>query len=75
VTGGAVLDLGKRLSSLVTGAIALSDPQLLPAYALVFLTQAMGMIGAILLLRRVNVQEFRRKSQAAISEILQAEMD
>jgi BCD family chlorophyll transporter-like MFS transporter len=75
VTGGAVLDLGKRLLTSVTGAIAPTEQQLLPAYALVFLTQAAGMIGAILLLRRVNVQEFRRKSQAAISEILQVEMD
>jgi BCD family chlorophyll transporter-like MFS transporter len=75
VMGGLVLDVGRRSLTLLTGAIAPTDRQLFPAYALVFLTQAAGMVGAIFLLRRVNVQDFRTKTQTAISDILQVEMD
>lgn len=60
VTGGAILDLGKRIFS-----------DLILAYGLVFVAQACAMALAVWLLRRVNVQEFRTDAQKAIATILE----
>ena len=62
VSGGVLLDLGRRL---------LHVPVL--AYSLVFAASALGMILAIGLLNRVNVVEFRTNAQQAIASVLQSE--
>ena len=64
VLGGGFLNLGKMLFEL---------PAM--AYGLVFFLQAIGMIFAILLLRRINVKEFQKNAKVAISSILENELD
>lgn len=67
IFGGGLLDIGKSLFA--------SSPTVLPAYALVFLTQAVGMIIAILLLSRVNIQEFQSDAKNAIAAAIANDMD
>jgi len=64
VAGGLVLDLGRKLFSM---------PEL--AYGLVFALQAIGMIGAVVLLSRVNVQEFRVSAKQAIDNVIASNQD
>ncbi|ACK65739.1 PUCC protein [Rippkaea orientalis PCC 8801] len=64
VLGGVILNLGKML---------FSAPFL--AYGLVFVVQAIGMIGAIWLLGNINVKEFKDNAQAAISAVMEGELD
>jgi BCD family chlorophyll transporter-like MFS transporter len=64
VSGGAVLDLGR----LLFGVPVLS-------YGLVFATQAAGMILAVVLLRRVNIHEFRENAKDAIAAVMAGELD
>jgi BCD family chlorophyll transporter-like MFS transporter len=65
VLGGMVLDVGKLLF-----------PQnAIFAYSLVFFCQALGMLLAVYMLSRVNVQEFRTTSQQAIARVLASELD
>jgi BCD family chlorophyll transporter-like MFS transporter len=64
LAGGAVLDLGR----LLFGVPVLS-------YALVFATQAVGMILAVVLLRRVNIHEFRENAKDAIAAVMAGELD
>ncbi len=62
--GGVILDLGKAVFSVP-----------LIAYGLVFLMQALGMILAILVLDRVNVQEFKENTGKAIATIMEGDLD
>jgi MFS transporter, BCD family, chlorophyll transporter len=74
VLGGGLLSLGKTL----TGAAAVMDPtpsQLWPAYALVFCTQAVGMLAAIALVNRVDIQEFQMDAKRAIATALENNLD
>jgi BCD family chlorophyll transporter-like MFS transporter len=74
ILGGGLLSLGKN----ITGAATVPDPsaaQLLPAYALVFLTQAVGMLVAIALVSRVDVQEFQMDARRAIAAALENDLD
>lgn len=64
VMGGAVLDIGRLIF-----------PNLTLAYALVFGLQTLGMFTAVALLNRVNVTEFRNNTKAAISAVMQGELD
>ncbi|MBW4647737.1 MAG: BCD family MFS transporter [Kastovskya adunca ATA6-11-RM4] len=64
VTGGAVLTIGKAL---------FTTPLL--AYSLVFGLQAVGMLVAIGLLKRVNVKEFRRNTKDAIAAVMEQDLD
>ena len=64
VLGGAVLNLGKALFTLPT-----------LAYGLVFTLQAIGMICAILLLQRVNIQEFRDNAKQAILQAIGGDLE
>ena len=64
VTGGAVLDVGKSL---------FTSPVL--SYGLVFGLQAVGMLLAVVCLRRVNVAEFQTKTKNAIASVLKGELD
>jgi BCD family chlorophyll transporter-like MFS transporter len=64
VLGGTVLNLGKML---------FTSPAL--AYSLVFLTQAIGMMVAVWLLSRVDVQEFKENARAAIATVMRGEID
>ncbi len=75
VLGGGLLDLGKRLMGLFSGGQPIPESQLLPAYALVFVTQAVGMLVAIALINRVNVHEFQMTAKAAIAAALEGELD
>jgi BCD family chlorophyll transporter-like MFS transporter len=75
VLGGGVLDLGKGFVRMFSGTGTLTESQYLPAYALVFTVQAVGMIVAVLLLRRVNIQEFQANAKAAITAALESDMD
>ena len=62
--GGILLDLGRKLFH-----------QPFPAYSLVFACEALLMLGAVVLLNRVNVQEFRTKAQDAIAAVLETEIN
>jgi MFS transporter, BCD family, chlorophyll transporter len=63
--GGVALDISKQIF-----------PDSLPmAYAGVFSLQVLGMMVAIGLLRRVDIQEFRVSAKAAISNVFQSELD
>ncbi|KAM3093929.1 BCD family MFS transporter [Phormidesmis sp. 146-35] len=64
VTGGALLDLGRKLFQ-----------QPFPAFSVVFACEALGMLLAVTLLRQVNVQEFRSSSRKAIAAVLHHELD
>jgi BCD family chlorophyll transporter-like MFS transporter len=64
VLGGAVLNLGKVL---------FTEPWL--AYGLVFILQAVGMITAIILLRRVSIKEFQDNAKSAIAVVMESELD
>ena len=63
-SGGLFLSLGRFIF-----------PNALGAYALVFGLQAIFMLVAVKLLRRVNVQEFQDNSKTAIAAVLANEMD
>jgi MFS transporter, BCD family, chlorophyll transporter len=65
VAGGALLDLGRSLFG----------SQTLLAYGLVFLVEALLMLSAVVLLDKVNVLEFRDRTQTAIATILAQELD
>jgi MFS transporter, BCD family, chlorophyll transporter len=62
--GGIILDLGR--------AIFVSP---LIAYSLVFFLQAVGMILAILILDRVNVEEFQDNNRKAIATVMEGDLD
>lgn len=64
ITGGAILDVGRTLFQV---------PVL--AYGLVFGLQALGMLVAIWLLSRVNVQEFRTSASKAIATLMENDLD
>jgi MFS transporter, BCD family, chlorophyll transporter len=64
IFGGGALDVGKSIFSNLT-----------LAYAVVFGLQAIGMLIAVGLLSRVDVKAFRTNTKAAISSILQSELD
>jgi BCD family chlorophyll transporter-like MFS transporter len=65
VLGGTVLDIGRLLF----------PDQATAAYGLVFGCQMLGMLLAVFMLSRVNVQEFRENSQVAIAKILASDLD
>lgn len=64
VVGGAVLNLGK---------VVFNEPML--AYGSVFVLQAVGMVCAIVLLRRVNIKEFQSNAKQAITTVMEGELD
>lgn len=64
VFGGIVLNIGKTLFAVPAFA-----------YSSVFVLQMAGMICAIFLLQRVNVQEFQDNAKAAITTLLESELD
>lgn len=64
VTGGTVLTIGKQLFS-----------ETILSYGLVFAIQAIGMIVAVVFLKRVNIQEFQENSRKAIATVLESELD
>jgi len=74
VLGGGLLDLGKNLMGSLNGT-APAELNYLPAYALVFLTQAIGMLVAIVLLSRVDIQEFQSDAKGAIAAAIANDMD
>jgi len=74
VLGGGVLDLGRGLLALVPTEAGMPPPTWL-AYGLVFFTQAMGMVVAVWLLRRVDIQEFQANAKQAITAALESDMD
>ncbi|MFQ4137438.1 BCD family MFS transporter [Nodosilinea sp. PGN35] len=75
VLGGGVLDLGRALLRTFDGAAEVGQPQAFLAYGLVFTLQAIGMLIAIWLLSRVNIQEFQANAKAAITAALESDMD
>jgi BCD family chlorophyll transporter-like MFS transporter len=74
VLGGGVLDLGRGLVGLFHGGEVPASSVFL-AYGLVFMVQAVGMVLAVVLLRRVNIQEFQANARAAITAALESDMD
>ncbi|PZV08474.1 MAG: MFS transporter [Leptolyngbya sp.] len=75
VLGGGVLDLGRAILRSFNGAGEVGQPQAFLAYGLVFTLQAIGMLIAIWLLRRVNIQEFQANAKAAIAAAIESDMD
>jgi MFS transporter, BCD family, chlorophyll transporter len=65
VAGGALLDLGRSLFG----------SQTLLAYGLVFTIEAVLMLSAVMLLNKVNVAEFRDRTQTAIASVLAQTLD
>ncbi|NET47860.1 MAG: BCD family MFS transporter [Merismopedia sp. SIO2A8] len=74
VTGGLILDVGRSILGVVNGG-PVPESELFPAYSLVFAAQALGMIIAVGLLSRVNVQEFQDNAKGAIAAVLTNELD
>lgn len=64
VTGGAVFDTGKKVFT-----------NLVVAYGLVFVAQAICMAVAVWCLSRVNVQEFRTTARQAIATVMESDLD
>jgi MFS transporter, BCD family, chlorophyll transporter len=64
VTGGMVLDAGRAM---------FQSPLL--AYSLVFAIQAVGMLLAIVVLNRVNVNEFKSSTERAIATVMEGDLD
>ena len=64
VLGGTVLNFGKTLFTVPVFS-----------YGLVFVIQGMGMILAIWLLGKVNIQEFRDNAKSAISMVMEGDLD
>lgn len=64
VIGGVTLDLGKRLT-----------PDLVVAYGIVFILQAICMIVAVSLLQRINVKEFQTSARGAIAAVIAHDQD
>jgi BCD family chlorophyll transporter-like MFS transporter len=64
VLGGSVLNLGKSLFNAPVYA-----------YSLVFILQGIGMLVAVALLSRVNVKEFKENAKAAISMVMQGDIE
>lgn len=64
VLGGTILDVGRQIFG-----------QPLPAFALVFGCQAVGMVIAFTLLTRINVQAFRNDSSKAIATLMELDLD
>ncbi|MEM8642419.1 MAG: BCD family MFS transporter [Cyanobacteria bacterium P01_G01_bin.54] len=62
--GGAILDLGKNLWQVP-----------LLAYSTVFTVQILCMLGAIVILARVSVTEFRSNSRRTLATVMEAELD
>lgn len=75
VLGGGVLDLGRAILRSFNGAGEVGQSQSFLAYGLVFTLQAIGMLIAIWLLSRVNIQEFQANAKAAITAALESDMD
>ncbi|MBD1917807.1 MULTISPECIES: BCD family MFS transporter [Cyanophyceae] len=75
VIGGGVLDLGRAILRSFNGAAEVGQPQAFLAYGLVFTLQAIGMLVAIWLLSRVNIQEFQANAKAAITAAMESDMD
>lgn len=75
VLGATVLDLGRAILRIFNGAGEVGQPQAFLAYGLVFTLQAIGMLIAIWLLGRVNIQEFQANAKAAITAALESDMD
>ena len=74
--GGALRTLGKLLTGSAAVEKALAVPttgQLLPAYGLVFVVQAVGMLVAIALVSRVDIQSFQTDAKQAIAAVLENE--
>ncbi len=72
--GGGLLSIGKGVMTRATAA-PVADENLLPAYALVFGVQAVGMLVAIALLGRVDIREFQVDAKDAIAAALESDMD
>ena len=64
VVGGVILDIGRAIFTV---------PIL--AYGLVFALQALGMILSILILNRVNIQEFKDTTGKAIATVMEGDLD
>lgn len=64
ILGGGVLNVGKALF-----------PLPLLAYGLVFVLQAGGMVAAIFLLNRINIQEFQNTAKKAIATVIEGELE
>ena len=76
--GGALLSVGKVLtgaSAVVAGGGIPTANQLLPAYGLVFLAQAVGMWMAIALVSKVDITEFQLDAKKAINAALENDLD
>ena len=74
VLGGSLLSLGKSILEYFTVG-PVPDDRLLPAYGLVFGTQAVGMLVAVAIVSRVNIREFQTTAKDAIATALESDMD
>jgi MFS transporter, BCD family, chlorophyll transporter len=73
ILGGATLSLGKVIWGVPAGAGA--SNALVLAYGLVFALQAVMMLVAIRLLRRVNIREFRTAGSQAVQAAIENSVD
>ena len=69
VVGGGLLDVGRLLSRSSAG----HSPNPFPAYALVLGVEFVVALGALLLLDRVNVHQFREDTGRSLDQVLVAE--
>ncbi|MFM7368187.1 MAG: PucC family protein, partial [Sphaerospermopsis kisseleviana] len=63
--GGTVLDIGRNLFT----------NNLVLAYGMVFVLEALGMIISLWFLNRVNVTEFQTNTKQALASVLESDLD
>ena len=68
LVGGGLLTLGKAIAGIET------PTQLVMAYGLVFFAQAIGMLVAIALVSRVNIQSFQLDAKQAINAAIESDL-
>ena len=76
---GLAQAMARGISTIVSGSVlnlgtwAFESP--LFAYGLVFLLQCLGLLLALLLLKRINIKEFQASTQNAVSRVMEGELE
>ncbi|WP_286186734.1 BCD family MFS transporter [Geitlerinema sp. P-1104] len=78
-TWGLAQAMARGISTIVSGGVlnlgtwAFESPLL--AYGSVFLLQSLGLLLALILLKRINIKEFQASTQNAVSRVMEGELE
>ncbi|WP_159783839.1 BCD family MFS transporter [Sodalinema gerasimenkoae] len=76
---GLAKAMARGISAMISGGVlnfgtwAFESPLL--AYGLVFLLQALGLLLALVLLKRINIKEFQASTQNAVSRVMEEDLE